>query len=137
MLCNEPPNPRSRRASPRIRLAFVAGATAVAALAPGIASAGELAEAAPPTATQRTTIVYAREQRERPPPLSPLDLPPRDEGIAGARLGVNDNNTTGRFLKQEFALEAVEHDKAPELIAEVRKRVEAGAAFVVADMSPP
>ena len=45
----------------------------------------------------------------RPPPLSLLDAPPTDDGVAGARLAINDNNTTGRFLKQEFTLEVVEN----------------------------
>ena len=73
--------------------------------------------------------------RGLPPPLSPLDLPPADEGVAGARLAINDNNTTGRFLKQDFTLEIVQGNKAEELTAEVSKQVE--AAFIVADASPP
>jgi ABC transporter substrate binding protein (PQQ-dependent alcohol dehydrogenase system) len=87
-------------------------------------------------AVQKITIVLARELRDRAPPLSLLDFPPQDDGVAGARLAVNDNNTTGRFLKQEFALDVVEAASVPELIAEVTKRVDAGAGFVVADLSP-
>ena len=34
-----------------------------------------------------------------------LDQPPADEGIQGARLGIADNNTTGRFIGQSFELE--------------------------------
>ena len=85
---------------------------------------------------QRIAIVLAREQRDRPPPLSLLDFPPEDDGVAGARLAVNDNNTTGRFLKQEFTLDVVQSASAAELVAEVTKRVDAGAGFVVADASP-
>jgi ABC transporter substrate binding protein (PQQ-dependent alcohol dehydrogenase system) len=83
--------------------------------------------------TRKVAIVLARELREAPLPLSLLDFPPRDDGIAGARLAIDDNNTTGRFLKQEFALDVVENASAPELIGEVGKRVDAGAGFVVAD----
>ncbi|WP_246752725.1 hypothetical protein [Sinorhizobium sp. BG8] len=32
--------------------------------------------------------------------LSVLDVPPRDEGVAGATVAINDNNTTGKFLGQ-------------------------------------
>ncbi len=39
---------------------------------------------------------------EMPLPLSRLDLPPDDLGFAGARLGKDDNNTTGRFLGQAY-----------------------------------
>jgi ABC transporter substrate binding protein (PQQ-dependent alcohol dehydrogenase system) len=85
---------------------------------------------------QRITIVLAREQRNLPPPLSLLDAAPADEGVAGARLAISDNNTTGRFLRQEFVLEVVQSANADELVAEVKKRVEAGVAFVIADTSP-
>ena len=30
---------------------------------------------------------------------------PEDEGLAGAKMGITDNNTTGRFTKQTFALD--------------------------------
>ncbi len=88
-------------------------------------------ESAPP---QRIAIVLAREQRTLPPPISLLDVPPQDDGIAGARLAINDNNTTGRFVGQEFTLDVVQGGK--ELLADVKKRVGAGASFVVADASP-
>ncbi|MDD9911338.1 MAG: ABC transporter substrate-binding protein [Ahrensia sp.] len=46
-------------------------------------------------------------QREVPPPavLSNLDPLPEDEGLAGARLGLADNATTGRFLGHNYTLE--------------------------------
>jgi ABC transporter substrate binding protein (PQQ-dependent alcohol dehydrogenase system) len=33
-----------------------------------------------------------------------LDKPPRDDGLAGALLAIDDNNTTGRFIGQQFEL---------------------------------
>jgi ABC transporter substrate binding protein (PQQ-dependent alcohol dehydrogenase system) len=36
--------------------------------------------------------------------ISLLDKPPRDDGLAGAKLAVSDNNTTGRFIGQQFEL---------------------------------
>jgi ABC transporter substrate binding protein (PQQ-dependent alcohol dehydrogenase system) len=105
-------------------------------LALALPAPGQQAPAAPAGAVQKIAIVLARELREQPPPLSLLDFPPKDDGVAGARLAVNDNNTTGRFLKQEFALDVVENTSVPELIAEVRQRIDAGAGFIVADMSP-
>src|SRR5262249_19383495 len=81
-------------------------------------------------------IVLARELRDVPPPLSLLDVRPPDDGLAGAQLAINDNNTTGRFLKQRFALHVVQGSNARELIAEVAKRVEAGVSFVAVDASP-
>ena len=40
--------------------------------------------------------------------LSVLDIPPRDEGVAGANVAVGDNNTTGSFLGQKFTLDVAE-----------------------------
>ena len=37
------------------------------------------------------------------PPISRLDLPPADLGLAGARLGTDDNATTGSFLVCHFS----------------------------------
>jgi ABC transporter substrate binding protein (PQQ-dependent alcohol dehydrogenase system) len=86
-------------------------------------------------AVQKVAIILARQQRDRLPPLSLLDFPPDDEGVAGARLAINDNNTTGRFLKQEFTLDVVQSASVPDLVTEVKKRVDAGAGFVVVDAS--
>jgi ABC transporter substrate binding protein (PQQ-dependent alcohol dehydrogenase system) len=50
---------------------------------------------------------------EKKAAISLLDVPPADNGVAGARLALEDNNTTGKFLNQHFALEEVrlkEHD---------------------------
>ena len=80
--------------------------------------------------------MLARQRRDLPPPLSLLDMPPPDDGVAGARLAINDNNTTGRFIKQEFTLEVVEKGDIRELVAQVKKHVEDGVSFIVADASP-
>lgn len=93
-------------------------------------------QASPASQMHRIPILLARELRELPPPLSLLDVPPKDDGVMGGRLAINDNNTTGRFLQQEFALEVVQSAKTEELVAEVKKRVDAGVAFVIADTSP-
>jgi ABC transporter substrate binding protein (PQQ-dependent alcohol dehydrogenase system) len=86
-------------------------------------------------AEQKIAIVLAREQRDRLPPLSLLDFAPDDDGVAGAKLAINDNNTTGRFLKQEFTLDVVQSASVSGLVTEVKKRVDAGAGFVVVDGS--
>src|SRR5262249_27968890 len=39
--------------------------------------------------------------------LSLIQTPANNDGIAGARLAIDDNNTTGRFLNQQFSLEDV------------------------------
>ena len=81
-------------------------------------------------------IVLARELREEPLPLSLLDLPPKDLGIAGAKLAITDNNTTGRFMNQEFKLDPIENSDPAKLIEEVVQKVDAGAHFIIVDASP-
>jgi ABC transporter substrate binding protein (PQQ-dependent alcohol dehydrogenase system) len=39
--------------------------------------------------------------------LSLVELPAENDGIAGARLAIEDNNTTGKFLNQHFTLDEV------------------------------
>ncbi|WP_265501178.1 ABC transporter substrate-binding protein [Paracoccus beibuensis] len=64
------------------------------------------------------------------PPISRLDLPPDDLGFAGARLAIEDNDTTGRFMGQDF--EATEVTASPETAgAEMAKLLEDGIEFVV------
>ncbi len=53
------------------------------------------------------TIAYLTQEKEIPPALSNLDPIISDKGLQGARLGVIDNNTTGRFTKQRFLLQEV------------------------------
>ncbi len=88
-----------------------------------------------PADMQTIHIVLARELRDRLPPLSLLDLPPKDDGVAGALLAIDDNNTTGKFLKQEFKLEVVENANPAALVASVTAKVGEGRAFIVADAS--
>jgi len=94
--------------------------------------------AVPAADVQRIPILLAREIREdRLPPLSLLDIPPPDDGVAGAKLAIADNNTTGKFLNQEFSLDIVQSAKADELVAEVKRRVDEGLAFIVVDAAAP
>lgn len=102
-------------------------------LAPPAVAQGATTDAA--AGKQHISILIVREQRDRLPPLSLLDMPPADDGVGGAKLAIADNNTTGRFLNQEFSLDVVESGKPDELIAEVKKRVEAGIGFIVTDVS--
>ncbi|KZY02679.1 MULTISPECIES: ABC transporter substrate-binding protein [unclassified Sulfitobacter] len=56
-------------------------------------------------------IGYLKVDTPRPPVLSNLDPVPEDLGLAGARTGLEDNATTGRFLGQTYTL--IE-DRVPE-----------------------
>ena len=131
------------------RGAMIAALSAlIAASAPFSALAEDQlpAAAAPPaapadanTAEAKATVIpilLARELRDDPLPLSLLDLPPKDVGIAGAKLGIIDNNTTGRFMNQEFKLDTVENADPAKLIQDVVQKVDAGHHFVLVDATP-
>jgi ABC transporter substrate binding protein (PQQ-dependent alcohol dehydrogenase system) len=90
----------------------------------------------PEVETRTVGILLVRETLDRPPPLSLLDIPPIDEGIAGAKLAIADNNNTGRFLGQEFRFEVIESAKTEELVAEAERRVAAGQHFLVLAVRP-
>lgn len=105
---------------------------------PAPATEGEAGAKADKDDILKFRILMAREiQEDALPPLSLLDIPPPDDGLAGAKLAIEDNNTTGRFLKQEFILESVENSDPDALVAEVTQKVEAGFPFIVADASAP
>src|SRR6516162_10366775 len=53
---------------------------------------------------QTIQIGWLSQTIKRTLPLTYLDQPPEDEGIQGARLGIADNDTTGRFTGQSFEL---------------------------------
>jgi hypothetical protein len=47
--------------------------------------------------------------------LSLIQAPANNDGLAGARLAIDDNNTTGTFLNQQFSLEDVRLGETPML----------------------
>ncbi|WP_232962597.1 ABC transporter substrate-binding protein [Paracoccus tegillarcae] len=64
------------------------------------------------------------------PPISRLELPSDDLGFAGARLAIDDNDTTGRFMGQDF--EAIEVTASTETAtAEMDKLLADGVQFIV------
>jgi ABC transporter substrate binding protein (PQQ-dependent alcohol dehydrogenase system) len=67
--------------------------------------------------------------------LSVLDIPPRDEGVAGAEVGINDDNTTGRFLNQSFILTTTEIKPNADPLAAAAALMDGGAKYILADLS--
>ncbi len=64
-----------------------------------------------------TKIGYLAQDVDTGPVLSNILPEPEDAGLRGVELAINDSNTTGKFLKQSFVLDAFRDDKA-ELIIE-------------------
>jgi ABC transporter substrate binding protein (PQQ-dependent alcohol dehydrogenase system) len=67
--------------------------------------------------------------------LSVLDVPPRDDGVAGAQTAIDDNNTTGKFLKQNFDLSIVEIKPDEEVDTAFQKFLADDVSFIIADLS--
>jgi len=90
----------------------------------------------PAADVQQVPILYLKQLRDKNPPLSLLDLPPADDGVAGAKVGIADNNTTGQFTKQNFTLDVAESANVDDLIKAALEKGPAGSGFVIADMEP-
>jgi ABC transporter substrate binding protein (PQQ-dependent alcohol dehydrogenase system) len=65
--------------------------------------------------------------------LSLVEQPTENDGIAGARLAIEDNNTTGKFLNQRFALQEVRL-KDGEDVTNAAVELAGRNGFIIADL---
>ncbi len=66
--------------------------------------------------------------------ISLLDKPPRDDGLAGAKLAINDNNTTGRFIGQQFELTDTLLRADDDAMAALTAMVAGGITLILTDV---
>jgi ABC transporter substrate binding protein (PQQ-dependent alcohol dehydrogenase system) len=66
--------------------------------------------------------------------ISLLDKPPRDDGLAGAKLAINDNNTTGRFTGQQFELTDTAVRADDDALAALTAMVAGGITLILTDV---
>lgn len=92
---------------------------------------GAPAWAADPTVIRIGYITRAEEPRI---PLTFLEPVSEDEGVQGARLGLADNNTTGRFLGQSFELVEAVVEEDGSVADAVRDLAGQGVRLLVADL---
>ena len=52
--------------------------------------------------------------------ISIVDIPPADDFIAGARMAMADNNTTGKFLDQSFSVDDLKLTPDDDAVAAAR-----------------
>src|SRR4029453_1808897 len=78
-------------------------------------------------------IGYLKQEVKRPLPLSRLNVEPKDLGIAGAEIALKDNNTTGRFTKQQFTLEVEKVPVGGDAVAALQELADSGHHFVLVD----
>ena len=71
----------------------------------------------------------------RRPTISPRDTQARDDGLAGALLAIDDNNTTGRFLGQSFELLDVPVRAGDDLVAALNGLASHDVRLVLTDVA--
>jgi ABC transporter substrate binding protein (PQQ-dependent alcohol dehydrogenase system) len=68
------------------------------------------------------------------PALSQVEQPAENDGVAGARLAIEDNNTTGKFLNQHFTLEEFRLKDGDDAAKAAVGLADRNIAFVIADL---
>ena len=88
-------------------------------------------------ASDLTTIEVGYLGYEKPPsPVLSNVLPePADSGLAGAQLAIDDNNTTGKFLNQQYSMQFLSSPSIEQLNHKAMEWVkEDGIGFIIANM---
>jgi ABC transporter substrate binding protein (PQQ-dependent alcohol dehydrogenase system) len=84
---------------------------------------------------QPVDIRIALITRQQPqPPLYEFDPVPEDEGLAGGRLAVRDNNTTGQFTGHRYILEEEILEDGQDAVVAARSLVERGVGFLAVNL---
>jgi ABC transporter substrate binding protein (PQQ-dependent alcohol dehydrogenase system) len=108
-----------------LRATFVAALAALSPVGDAVAQDGARTDVRIAYLTQTVRVIL---------PHSYLDAPPADEGLAGARVGMLDNNTTGRFTRQSFTLDENVIAEDGNVVDAFRKIASSGVRLVVADL---
>jgi ABC transporter substrate binding protein (PQQ-dependent alcohol dehydrogenase system) len=66
--------------------------------------------------------------------ISLVQMPPPNDGLAGAQMAVKDNDTTGRFLNQRYSLTDVHLKPGDDPVAAVSQLASQGVKLVVTDL---
>jgi ABC transporter substrate binding protein (PQQ-dependent alcohol dehydrogenase system) len=79
------------------------------------------------------TVGYLRRAGVRPT-LSMVEQPAENDGVAGARLAMDDNNTTGKFLNQHFTLEEFRLKDGDDAAKAAVALADRNIAFIITDL---
>src|SRR5713101_435338 len=78
-------------------------------------------------------IGYLRRAGIRPT-LSMVEQPAENDGVAGARLAIEDNNTTGKFLNQHFTLEESRLKDSDDAAKAATALADRNIGFIITDL---
>src|SRR5277367_5966976 len=104
------------------------GSAALALLLSSVAMACPSAGRAEEVTEIKIGYLHAIESKER---LSLMDVPAENDAVAGAQLAIDDNNTTGRFVKQHYKLIEKSLRAGDDVGAAVVALADAGAAIII------
>ncbi|WP_114325811.1 ABC transporter substrate-binding protein [Candidatus Colwellia aromaticivorans] len=82
-------------------------------------------------------ITYLKLHKQHSPALSNIIKIASDSGYQGARLAIEDSNTTGKFLQQHFALTSFEFAKQQDLLARLKVEFSSGKTIFILDAPLP
>jgi ABC transporter substrate binding protein (PQQ-dependent alcohol dehydrogenase system) len=99
----------------------------------GIIGLGVLATVAHAADPVEIGIGYLRRAGIKPT-LSLVEQPAENDGVAGARLAIEDNNTTGKFLNQRFTLEDVRLKDGDDAAKAAVALADRDIGFIIADL---
>jgi ABC transporter substrate binding protein (PQQ-dependent alcohol dehydrogenase system) len=68
--------------------------------------------------------------------ISILDIPAKDDGLAGAQLAAEDNNTTGKFLNQVYTIDDIHLKEGDDPIAALNTLIGKGVSLIMLDLPP-
>ena len=71
---------------------------------------------------------------ERAETISLLEQPAPNNGVAGAQLAIEDNNTTGKFLNQSFSLEATRLKDSEDPVAAAMQLADRGVLLTILNL---
>ena len=66
--------------------------------------------------------------------ISLIDVPATNDGLAGAQLAIEDDNTTGRFLNQHYTLVQTLLGEGDDPVAAMNALADQGASFIVTSL---
>jgi ABC transporter substrate binding protein (PQQ-dependent alcohol dehydrogenase system) len=66
--------------------------------------------------------------------MSLIDIPAANDGLAGAQLAIEDDNTTGRFLNQHYTLVETLLGEGDDAVAAMNALADQGASFIVTSL---
>jgi ABC transporter substrate binding protein (PQQ-dependent alcohol dehydrogenase system) len=99
----------------------------------GIIGLSALANAALAADPVEIGIGYLRRAGIKPT-LSLVEQPAENDGVAGARLAIEDNNTTGRFLNQHFTMEEIRLKEGDDSAKAAIVLADRSIGFIIADL---